>query len=176
MTQLHAILENPLLVTSICHQLDPADAVHLLLLSKDKELLSTLDHIISHKYEIHRQNRVHLICTQVLPQLIDLLQTRNPCVTYEIFMTRELNELFEYVYQNVDVLDESQEDIIEQMLLKLLNVGYFYMNALFYMKRLFDIQVCGELRNPENYDNDYNDDDDDYIEFIIDTKGNKVYI
>tara|TARA_B110000238_G_scaffold113220_1_gene122859 strand:+ start:219 stop:494 length:276 start_codon:yes stop_codon:yes gene_type:complete len=91
-------------------------------------------------------------------------------------MTRELNELFEYVYQNVDVLDESQEDIIEQMLLKLLNVGYFYMNALFYMKRLFDIQVCGELRNPENYDNDYNDDDDDYIEFIIDTKGNKVYI
>jgi hypothetical protein len=176
MTQLQSILENPLLMTCICQQLNPADTINLSLISKDKDLLSTLEHIIEHKFETHRQTKVHLICTQVLPQIIDLIQTRNPCVTYEIYITRVLNELFEYIYENIDVLDESQKDLIEQMLLKLLDVGYFYMNALFYMKRFFDIHVCGELRNPENDDNYDYDDDDDYIEFIIDTKGNKFYI
>ena len=175
MTQLQSVLENPLLMTSICQQLNPADAVHLSLISKDKDLHSTLEHIISHKHEIHRQTRVHLICTQVLPQILDLLQTRNHCVTYEIYITRILNELFEYIYENIDVLDKFQQNLIEQMLLKLLDVSYFYMNALFYMNRIFDIHVRGELRNPENDDNDDNDDDD-YIEFIIDTKGNRFFI
>jgi hypothetical protein len=178
MTQLLAVIENPLLMTCICQQLNPADTINLLLISKDKDLLYTLDHIISHKYELHRQNRVHVICTQVLPQIIDLLQTTNYSVTYQTYITRIINELFEYIFENIDVLDESQEDIIEQMLLKLLDVGYLYMNALFYMKRIFNIHVCGELRNPEyedNYNDDY-EDNDDYIEFIIDTKGNKFYI
>nr|QOI90548.1 hypothetical protein HWQ62_00417 [Pyramimonas orientalis virus] len=178
MVNFDAILHNPLLMTSICNQLNNADTIHISLMSKDNAFQTTLNHIISNKQEQFHKDRINHFGRTVLSQIQHTLEFLEPNRSQEKNVTRLLNEMFDYLYENKLFLeDESMikcAHIIEKHLIGLLDITYYYINALHYLNLIFAIRVQAEQRDIDSL---YNEgDDEDYIEFIIDTNGEKYYI
>lgn len=134
---IQTILDNPLLITHICEHLDPKDVVHVSSVFKDPFFQSTMNTIIANLYESHMDTRIDIFKYVVHSQMLRILTFISH--NREIHAVRLLNEIFEYVYDQKALLNDSRltttATLIEEKLLAF--VDYYDFNAQHYLSEIF---------------------------------------
>ena len=164
------VLCNPLILTTICEHLNDADTINLSLSSVDYAFQMNIDHIISTKYEVYRKKQTENIWTRVLSQIHHILQYIEPERSNHNVITKLLNEMFDFIYENKELLRMTDEGAftIEEKLIDFIDISYYRQYALYYLEKMFDIYVKA-MRN-----DDY--ECDEYDEYIVNSKGVLIYV
>jgi hypothetical protein len=138
------------------------------MLSTEGFFQTTMDHILSNKYDIYKKEQTEYIWTTVLSQIQHILEYIEPESSNQIVITRLLNQTFEYIHDNKEFLKMTDNGAfdIEEKLIEFLDITYYQHHALYYLEKLFDIYIHAK---------DY-DENDEYIEYIVTTKGSIIYI
>lgn len=175
-----SIFENPLLMTNIVSHLDAKDAVHLMMsqgaFTKDARFQDTMKMFLDTKKEEYDNVKAELCLLNRRMQFGSTL-AHKLCHLDNISgienRKRHVVDIFDFCVENKDVLDipdmATLKRIIHNKLVSFLrnDTSYFSEDAVYYLAELFDIQVQAQA---------VPNTDDEYVEYIIDLNGERIWI
>ena len=169
-----SVLEQPLLLENILSRLSAKDAMNLRLtnnaLTKQTRFEDTFTLFMKKKHETHLKKLHDIKIINFINTVGDNLRHMENLGDGSEERIRQASVVFDYLVDNSWFLQEPEfekfVDVVERKLLNILMVSpYEYGDkALHYLKVLFGI----------NLNISYGASEDDYEEYIIDSKGNRI--
>jgi hypothetical protein len=173
------VLENPLILQNIFHQLDAKDALHLSItnapFTKEVRFIDTLNLFIEEKKIQYEEDMKIKKCTKFCSDAYIYLKKFYAIQDLGGSMDElilQMKVVYDHVNENKWFLETNLKfkNMVETMLLKHLNCEHFQHHSLFYLGEIFGIFVKAEVSSDDD------DDDDDIVEYVMSTYGEKMYL
>ena len=177
------VFENPLLLNNILSHLEAKDCVNILTtnapFTKENRFVETINIFLKNKKEVYekklKQNQIDIFhnTTKNIFEIITYYQYFNDSFNKEQHF-RNINSLFDYIIKNEWIFEEHHDIeeteqfriVIEKKLIEfMVQEPEYTWNSLYYLEKLCNICIKAE-----------NDENDELIEFIITSDGEKIYV
>ena len=177
------VFENPLLLNNILTHLEAKDGVNILItnasFTKEDRFVDTMHIFLTDRKDVYEQkqkeNRMDKFhdTTQKIFRMITEYQHFNENFNKEQHF-RNVNSLFDYIIENEWIFEEHDDleetenfkIVIEKKLVEfMIQEPEYTWNSLYYLEKLCNISINAE-----------NDENDDIVEFILTSDGEKIYV
>lgn len=162
----NTVLEQPILLQTIAQSLNPKDLVNLKLsgYSEECRFQDTLGILLQERLQEAEAHKREFF-----------IRTLNDLINYHDSQTelydqlRSLRDIYDYLMDNIWFREiiPSLDRVVEQKLIEFARNEQFCSDAVYYLAEMYGIFVYAEF--DEN-------NDDDMLEFVIDTQQQKHYI
>lgn len=151
------VLDEPNMLEWILEKLDPKDIVHLYLSGNvGSRFQDTIQYVLSERKEAHACLKVQNFCAE-LCSFLDLIRK-------EPTQLRLVDDMFEFLMDNVWYKDspdlQAFDATVERKLIQFATGDVYSHNALNYLSLLFGIDIRWRI------------EDEDLVEYIVDSQGN----
>ena len=177
------VFENPLLLNNILTHLEAKDGVNILItnapFTKEDRFVDAMHIFLTDKKDEYEQKQKEKRMdefhdtTQKIFRMITEYQHFNENFNKEQHF-RNVNGLFDYILENEWIFEEHDDPeetenfkiVIEKKLVEfMVQEPEYTWNSLYYLEKLCNISIKAE-----------NDENDELIEFIITSDGEKIYV